>query len=167
MNRYSLLLLNSFSDFTCHLFITTDSSTVRQQLAGLLPKFGQIAVLSLVKIAHHFGRDRKATSAEYRLRPHLELGLQAHFQTEVHQLALQALENMPTQTLAAGLAQVIEEDTDNTLQPTVISLLTKAFYTNEEDILSLLSQHLSKDSWNAIEANLIQETFLSPASSSL
>ncbi len=146
-----------FFGFACHLFITTDSSDVRKQLSDLFPKFGQIAVLSLVKIAHYFDScDGKVAPAESRIQARLKRHSKPRFQTEVQQLALQALENMPTQTLAVGLAQVIEEDTQGILRQTVVSLLARTFYINEEDILSLLSQHLSEDSWNAIETDLIQ-----------
>ncbi|MGB3790974.1 MAG: hypothetical protein WA949_23415 [Phormidesmis sp.] len=140
-----------FFGFACHLFVTTDSSNVRRQLAGLFPKFGQIAILSLVKIAYHFDSHDKTTPAEYR-KAHSK----PHFQPEVQQLALQSLESMAAQTLAVGLAQIIEEDTQGILRQTVVSLLARTFYTNEEDILSLLSSHLSKDSWNAIETDLVR-----------
>lgn len=135
-----------FFGFACHLFITTESSNIRKQLAGLLPKFGAIATLSLVKIVHYFD-----------LQDRNQSGSNPHFPTEVKELALQALENMPVQTLASGLAQMIEEDTHSILRPTVAAFLARVFYKKEEDILSLLSQYLSKDSWYAIEASLVQE----------
>ncbi len=151
------LTFEQFFGFTCHLFVTTDSSNVRRQIADLFPKFGRIAILSLVKIAYHFAsHDGRAMPAECRTRTQSKAHPKPRFQTEVQQLALQALENMPAQTLAVGLAQVIEEDTQGILRQTVVSLLARTFYTNEEDILSLLSPHLSKDSWNAIEADLVQ-----------
>ncbi|MEM8505518.1 MAG: hypothetical protein AAF716_20495 [Cyanobacteria bacterium P01_D01_bin.1] len=134
-----------FFGFTCHLFVTTESSTVRQQLAELFPKFGKIAILSLVKIVYFFDLQRDQVS------------LAPRFPTEVQHLAITALENMSAHSLAVGIAQVIEEDTHGTLRSTVVSLIARAFYKSEEDILSLLSHHLSKDSWYAIETSLIDE----------
>jgi len=134
-----------FFGFTCHLFVTTESSSVRQQLADLFPKFGKIAILSLVKIVYFFDLQRTQASSA------------ARFPTEVQHLSLVALENMSAQNIATGLAQAIEEDTHGTLRPTIVSLIARVFYNNEEDILSLLSQHLSKDSWYAIETSLIDE----------
>ncbi|MBE9063869.1 hypothetical protein [cf. Phormidesmis sp. LEGE 11477] len=138
-----------FFGFVCHLFVTTESADIRQQLADLFPKFGSIAILSLVKIAHYFDLQARNQS---RNQSHLD----RHFPLEVQTLALQALGNMPVETLAIGLAQAIEADTDGDLQRTIAAFLAKAFYRNEKDILSLLSQYLSKKSWCAIENSLIQ-----------
>ena len=135
-----------FFGFTCHLFITTESSKLRNQLATLFPKFGNIAILSLIKIVYYFDlRERNQPSSD------------PYFSTEVQALARKVLEDMPTPTLAIGLAQIIEADTHSALSQTIAAFLAKVFYKKEEDILSLLSRHLSKDSWHAIEASLIRE----------
>lgn len=134
-----------FFGFTCHLFVTTEASDVRQQLARLFPKFGKIAILSLVKIVYFFDLQRSQPTVT------------TCFPIEVQHLALSALESMSAQSLTIGLAEVIEEDTYGILRPTIVSLIARAFYKQEEDILSLLSQHLSKGSWYAIEASLIDE----------
>lgn len=135
-----------FFGFACYLFVTTESSNIRKQLANLFPKFGKISILSLVKIVHHSDLyERNRSYSNY------------HLSVEVPALALQALENMPAQILVVGLAQVIEEDTHSDLRQTIAAFLAKVFYKKEEDVLSLLSQHLSKDSWHAIEVSLVQE----------
>ncbi|EDX84267.1 hypothetical protein S7335_1964 [Synechococcus sp. PCC 7335] len=135
-----------FFGFACHLFVTTESSSIRKQLANLFPKFGKISILSLVKIMHYFDAYKRNRSYSGY-----------HFPVEVQVLAGQALENMPAQILVVGLAQVIEEDAHSELRETIAVFLAKVFYKKEEDVLSLLSQRLSKDSWHAIEASLVRE----------
>ena len=134
LEHISTLGFEQFFGFTCHLFITTDLPQARQQLAQYLPKFGSIAVLSLLKIIHHFP-----------------------FQTDIHQLALQTLESMTLEPLSAGLADTIEEYVESDLMDeVVIPNLIKLIYHHEDALLSMLSQQLSAQHWTATETKLLQ-----------
>lgn len=134
LEQISTFSFEQFFGFTCHLFITTDVPEVREQLAELLPKFGSIAVFSLVKIAYYF-QDT----------------------TAIHRLALQSLETMPVQPLSIGLAGVIEEHSEAALMPkVVVPSLIRLIEHYGEAILLLLSQQLSTAHWQQTETQLVE-----------
>ncbi len=128
-----------FFGLACHLFITTKSQQSRVQLANLLSKFGSTAVVSLVKIAHHFDTSILA-------------------QNEVSQLAIDALKEMPLQTLVIGLAPVIKDRVDShELMPTIVPLLITLAAHHQTSLFAALSQRLPGEVWNSLQTQLLSE----------
>lgn len=132
-----------FFGFTCHLFITTESQSCREQLALLLPKFGSLAVFSLLKISHQL------SDADHSLER----------EQQISKLAMQSLKSMPVPALVIGLAQAIEieepsshHDVIAMVAPALISLTAH----HGENILSLLSQKVSVTAWNELQKQLLQ-----------
>ncbi|MEM8808680.1 MAG: hypothetical protein AAGF01_21910 [Cyanobacteria bacterium P01_G01_bin.38] len=106
--------------FTFHLFVTTKSSQIREQLSQLLPKFGSEAVRPLVKILNHFQSP-----------------------SHLRKLTLQSLEEIAPYPLVIGLCQVLENGADGELGPIVIPILVNLMNGEDEAISWLLSQLLS------------------------
>ncbi|MGD1867064.1 MAG: hypothetical protein ACFB0D_21125 [Phormidesmis sp.] len=135
-----------FFGFACHLFITTESRSSREQLAHLLPKFGSIAVFSLLKISHHLSTADSALEREQQLA----------------MLSMQSLKTMSVPTLVIGLAQIIETEIgaeqrnyQDTMDMVVPALITLTAY-HGENILSVLSDKLSAAAWNDLQQQLLQ-----------
>ncbi|MEO1400365.1 MAG: hypothetical protein AAFV72_03820 [Cyanobacteria bacterium J06635_1] len=120
--------------FTFHLFVTTKSPQLREQLSQLLPKFGSEAVRPLVKIANHF-------------QPTSDLG----------KLALQSLEKVAPYPLVIGLSQVLENDSDDELRPMVISRLVNLMRGEDDAIFWLLSQLLSEENQQLLAIKSLEE----------
>ncbi|MEM9149107.1 MAG: hypothetical protein AAGB19_01455 [Cyanobacteria bacterium P01_F01_bin.3] len=133
-----------FFGFTCHLFITTESERTREQLAALLPKFGSIAVFSLIKIAHHLD-DSESSLARER---------------QVVRLAMESLKAMPLPTLLIGIAQMIDEERVPSQQKDTAAMVAPVLITltahHGENTLSLLSQRLSTQAWKELQQQLLQ-----------
>ncbi|MEM6599252.1 MAG: hypothetical protein AAF810_06545 [Cyanobacteria bacterium P01_D01_bin.36] len=134
-----------FFGFTCHLFITTESYDCREQLASILPKFGSIAVFSLLQISHHLNTAETSLMREQHLA----------------KLATQSLQAMPTSALVIGLTQIIEDKENSSnihlaLLETIASKIISLTAHHGEKILLLLSQKLSDDTWNTLQQQLLQ-----------
>ncbi|MGC1219438.1 MAG: hypothetical protein WA883_18340 [Phormidesmis sp.] len=127
-----------FFGLACHLFITTKSQQSRIQLSNLLPKFGSIAVVSLIKIAHHFSASTFARN-------------------EVGQLAVDSLKEMPLQTLVIGLAPVIKDKGSYELMPTLVPVLIVLAAHHQAPLFSDLAQQLPAGVWNTLQAKLLRE----------
>lgn len=159
-----------FFGFACHLFITTESQQARKELASILPKFGSISVFSLLKISHHLSTPKSSLEREQQLG----------------ELAMNSLKAMPVPTLVIGLAEIIETEANSdlylsgentarikglssakTLHPkhrsddSLIDMIVPALITltahQGENIISLLSHHLSSATWNNLQQQLLQE----------
>lgn len=139
-NIYEKIETWSFEQFfglTCHLFITTESNQSREQLSHILPKFGSVAVCSLLKIISKFNTP---------IPP----------QPEVKQLALSSLKRMDSQPLISGLSKAIENSfTDNdsleSIAPTLIELASH----HKASLFSELAKRLSTNSWNSLQTTLL------------
>lgn len=143
-----------FFGFACHLFITTESRDSREQLACILPKFGSVAVFSLLKISHLLSVDNTSLEREQQLA----------------KLSMESLKAMPVPTIVIGIAQIIEaeesgnsevfpwasHDARHTMAMIVSALITLRAY-HGEDILSQLSEKLSYAAWNRLQQQLMQE----------
>lgn len=133
-----------FFGFACHLFITTESQSCREQLAVILPKFGSIAVFSLLKISHHLSDSNSTLQREQ----------------QIAKLAAQALQAMPVDTLTIGLAQALEDNESSHSHHNIFSIVAPALITltahHGENILARLSQKLSPRTWNTLQQNLLQ-----------
>ncbi len=128
-----------FFGLACHLFITTTSQRSRVQLANLLPKFGSIAVISLVKISHHFSASIPA-------------------QRKVRQLAIHSLKEMSLQPLVIGLAPIVQDKNDSReLASTLIPLLITLAAHHPESLLSEIAKRLSTEAWNRLQTQLLRE----------
>jgi len=130
-NQIDSWSFEQFFGLAVYLFVTTESSHTRRQLAQVLPKFGSRTVLSLVKILH-----------------------QHQLPTELRLLALQSIEKIPPYALTYGLTQVLE--TDNTFEPFVLRTLASLIHERDESILLLLSQLLTQEHWHALEPRLLE-----------
>ncbi|MEL6552381.1 MAG: hypothetical protein AAFQ63_02795 [Cyanobacteria bacterium J06621_11] len=126
-----------FFGLACHLFITTESAQSRQQLSNLLPKFGSIAVYSLLKITDKFN---EAT----------------HSQNNIGVLALSSLKQMALQPLVIGLVKTIEDDstTDKTIDSIIPSLVTLAAH-HQDPLFAELAKRLKTSSWNNLQTKLL------------
>ncbi|MEL6604788.1 MAG: hypothetical protein AAFP20_16375 [Cyanobacteria bacterium J06614_10] len=131
--QLSTFTFEQFFGFTCHLFITTDSSETREQLSLILPSFGSIAVLSLLKIANHF----------YPCE-------------EVKALALKSLQHMPNQPLAVGIGRILEGEIAEEMRSAIAHRLVQMPVQRQEQILRLLAEQLSLTTWEKLEAELSQ-----------
>ncbi|MEL6468554.1 MAG: hypothetical protein AAFQ74_02405 [Cyanobacteria bacterium J06623_4] len=129
--QLSTFTFEQFFGFTCHLFITTNSSETREQLSHILPKFGSIAVLSLLKIANHF----------YPCE-------------EVKALALRSLQCMTDSPLAIGISHMLEGASAEEMRPAIAHRLVQMPAQRQEQILRLLAEQLSLNAWEKLEADL-------------
>ncbi|MGB7088335.1 MAG: hypothetical protein WBD47_22460 [Phormidesmis sp.] len=120
-----------FLGFTLHVFITTDSQYVREQIALKLPKFGSVVVRSLIKIAHH-----------------------AQSSSNVKALALQSLDSMAPYSVVIGLARMLEDESASDLSPIVIRSLATRVRKSDKKILRLLPQLLSQQNWQLVKAHI-------------
>jgi len=149
-----------FFGFTCHLFITTDSQQVREQLAAILPKFGSVAVFSLLKISHHFSTVESSTGQEY-------LGQEQ----QLAELSMRCLTSMSVPALIVGLVQAIEAEENNNSHHDIANMVAPALITltahHGENILSMLSNKLSSATWNRLQQQLLQTLSVLRAQASL
>lgn len=129
-----------FFGLACHLFITTKSTSARRQLADLLPKFGSIAVFSLLTISYKFNAQKQS-------------------QKETKQLAIHSLKEMPLPALVVGITNAIEEEEENSrneflskIVPTLIALAAH----HQAALLSELAKQLTPQTWNALQSQLLR-----------
>lgn len=125
-----------FDDFlglTIHLFVTTQSQQVREQLALKLPKFGSAVVLPLVKIL-----------CRMQTRDQVQL------------LAQQSLDKMVVYPLIIGLGQVLDRETDETLRTTAVHLLTKLVQENDQSFLLVIPKLVSSKTWHLLKLQLLE-----------
>lgn len=134
--KVSALKFEQFFGFACHLFVTTDSLAVREELANILPKFGSIAVLSLLKITHHFQHHPQNRSV-------------AH-------LATHSLTKMALQPLAMGLADTISSAESDEILSTLVSTLIQLTYHHEEALFTLIEQQTPAARWNIVKTELLR-----------
>ncbi|MEM9089285.1 MAG: hypothetical protein AAGC93_11120 [Cyanobacteria bacterium P01_F01_bin.53] len=134
-----------FFGFTLHLFITTESSEIRTQVAQILPKFGSKIVLPLVKISHHF---------QGKSRLH-EANTQGHYQ--VSMLAQQSAVKLTPEALCFGLQAVLLSQDAAMLLPVVGEILIKLPEQRHRTVLSCLNQLLPEKEYGMLEHQLVTE----------
>ncbi|MEO0375129.1 MAG: hypothetical protein AAF329_11010 [Cyanobacteria bacterium P01_A01_bin.17] len=125
---------DEFLGFTFHLFITTKSPEVREQLSQLLPKFGSEAVRPLVKIVNHFQPP-----------------------SELRKLALQSLKKIAPYPLVIGLGQILENEADDCLRGIVIPLLVNLMREEDKSVFWLLLQLLSEENQQLLAIKSLEE----------
>ena len=122
-----------FFGLTVYMFVTTESSQVRHQLADVIPTFGSRAVLSLIKIVH---------------QPTLPAELQI--------LARQCLDQIAPYGLAYGLNQVLAAGSE--YETFVLKTLAELAHKSDESIMLLLSQLVTPARWRTLERQLLTWT---------
>jgi len=142
--KISTLNFEQFFGFTCHLFVTAESQTVRETLANILPKFGSLAVLSLLKISHHF-QARLQTNSDSN-----------DADRNVVELANYSLETMELQPLAIGIANAITASESDEIMTTLVPTLIKLTYHHGAALFSLIEQQTVESRWNVVKIELIR-----------
>ena len=126
---------DQFLGLTIHLFVTTQSQDIRQQLAQHLTKFGSAAVSPMVKIL-------------WQMRSHSSLQL----------LAQDSLEQMDPYALIIGLSHVLDRETDDDLRTVAIKMLvTLMMQDSEQSVLLLLPKLVSDTTWRLLKRHLLAE----------
>ena len=120
-----------FFGLAVYMFVTTELAEVRQQLSGIIPKFGSRAVWSLVKIVH-----------------------QSELPAELQLLARYSLEQVSPYGLTYGLSQMLAAGSE--YETFALKTLAELAQQRDEPIMLLLSQLLPSDRWQALEPRLLE-----------
>ncbi|MEL6230226.1 MAG: hypothetical protein AAFR24_09975 [Cyanobacteria bacterium J06627_3] len=128
----------SFDDLlglTVHLFVTTQSPSIREQLALQLSKFGSAAVLPLIKILC------RVQSID-----------------NIQLLVQKSLETLAIYPLIIGLGQVLDHEVDISLRTVAMQLLIQLIQENDQSVLLILPKLVSKRTWQLIKLQLLAES---------
>ena len=147
-HQLTSLSFDQFFGLAVHTFITTPSTSTRQQLAQVLPKFGAKAVLSLFKILFHFSD--KALSASASANSSGSIDSQS-----LISLTRSSLKSMEPIAFIIGLESVLSDEAAKALTPLVIDILVSAIREDDGTLLTLLPRLLSVESWQHIKTNLL------------
>ena len=135
--KVSTLNFEQFFGFTFHLFITTESLAVREELSRILPRFGSLSVLSLLKAIHHFNSHPEADN-------------------HIVQLATRSLEAMELPPLVVGLANTITAHENDEMLGTLVPILIQLTYRHGGNLFSLIEQQTVAERWNILRIELIR-----------
>lgn len=132
----------SFEEFlglVVYMLVTTQSKDSREQLCGLLPKFGSAAVLPLLKVLSH-----QDSIASEKLSP----------------LIHKSLHGMEGYALIIGLDQVLHQNLANDLKTLALEMLRQRLQLLEQAELSLLPQMLSDATLEMVKDLLVVDVGL-------
>ena len=119
---------------TVYSFVITQSQDSREQLSGLLPKFGSAVVLPLLRVLSR----KDAVVSE-----------------SLPVLAQKSLNEMGCYPLIIGLDQVLNHSMENDLKTVALEVLRQRLQLLEQNELSLLPQVLSKTTLELVEELLV------------
>lgn len=119
---------------TVYLFVTTQSQDSREQLSGLLQKFGSAAVLPLLRVLSR----KDAVVSE-----------------SLPVLAQKSLNEMGGYPLVIGLDQVLTHSMENDLKTVALEVLRQRLQLLEQGDLLLLQQVLSETTLELVEDLLL------------
>lgn len=122
----------NFLGFTIHLFVTTRSQHIREQVTLHLPKFGSAVVSPLIKIL-------------CRLQT----------QENIYVLAQKSLDNIGVYALIIGLSQLLDCETDNDLRAAAVQRFMQLIEESNQSVLSILPKLVSQKTWRILKLQLL------------